>query len=70
MREWLCEIRKARNMTHDAVASASGISRAYYTNVENGKRGDPLPVDTAKKIAETLGFDWTKFFEEEQCDEE
>ena len=30
------------------------------------KRGNPLPVDTAKKIAEALGFDWTKFYEEEQ----
>lgn len=50
-------------MTQENVAEKSGISRVYYTRIENGDYN--VPVDTAKKIAEALGFDWTRFYEEE-----
>lgn len=40
-----------------------GISRAGYANIENGKRLPSVPV--AKKIAAVLGFDWTRFYEED-----
>lgn len=63
-RKWLSTIRDNKSMTQEAVAEKSGISRAYYTRIENGDYN--IPVDTAKKIAEALGFDWTKFYEEEQ----
>lgn len=62
-RKWLSTIRDNKSMTQEAVAEKSGISRAYYTRIENGDYN--IPVDTAKKIAEALGFDWTKFYEEE-----
>lgn len=61
MRDWLIEIRKSKNLTQDEVATKSGISRQYYSFIENGDRN--CPVETAKKIADALGFDWTKFFE-------
>ena len=51
-------------MTQEEVAKAIGFTRQYYNMIETGNRGEPLPVDTAKKIAKTLGFHWTRFFEE------
>lgn len=65
-RNWLIAIRKEKNMTQCEVAEVSGISNNYYSWIETGERGNPLPVDTAKKIAEALGFDWTLFYEDEK----
>lgn len=61
MRSWLKDIRVKKQMTMKAVATDAGISESYYNQIENGTRG--CPVDTAKKIAAVLGFNWTKFFE-------
>lgn len=62
MREWLQEIRKKQNFTMLEVAEKSNISEGYYSMIENGHRN--VPVGTAKKIATTLGFRWTKFYDE------
>lgn len=64
MREWLMEKRKERNLTTYEAAELSGISQSYYSSIENGTRGMPLPVNTAKQISEALGFDWKRFYEE------
>ena len=61
-RAWLQDIRLALNKTHQEVADSSSIERAYYTMIENGTRSPSPPV--AKRIAATLGFDWTIFFDE------
>ena len=66
MRSWLREIRLSQEITQELVAENVGISRAYYTRIENGKRGEPLPVDTAKKIAAVLNFDWKLFYPDEE----
>lgn len=66
-RDWLISLRKSKNLSQREVADASGISNNYYSWIETGERGNPLPVDTAKKIAEALGFDWTLFYEGEQA---
>lgn len=63
MREWLFEIRKRKNLTMAEVAARSNISESYYSLIENGNRN--VPVHTAKKIAKVLGFNWTKFYEDE-----
>ncbi|GIM46366.1 putative HTH-type transcriptional regulator YqaF [Collibacillus ludicampi] len=60
--KWLENIRKEKNMTHEAVAVQSKITRHYYTMIENGNRRPS--VDVAKRIAAVLGFDWTLFFEQ------
>lgn len=65
-RDWLISLRKSKGMTQCEVADAAEISNNYYSWIETGERGNPLPVTTAKKIAEVLGFDWTKFYEEAQ----
>ena len=59
-KEWLRKIRKSKKMTLCNLADATGLTNCYLSQVENGKRNPS--VDTAKKIAEVLEFDWTRFF--------
>lgn len=62
MRAWLKEIRIKLEMTHEQVAKTSNITRAYYTEIENGYKNPS--VNVAKRIAETLEFEWTIFIAE------
>ena len=64
MRLWLKKIRISNHMTQASVAQRAGISRSYYTRIENGVYF--LPTETAKKIANTLNFRWTRFYEESE----
>ena len=61
MREWLIQLRKHKGLTQQEVADQAGISRSYYSGIENGNRNGR--VETIKRIADVLGFDWTLFFE-------
>lgn len=63
MREWLKKIRRERGLILSEMARRCGISASYYWKIENGKRN--VPVGTAKRIAEVLGFDWRCFYENE-----
>ena len=63
MREWLYKARKNKNLTMAEVAARSNISESYYSLIESGNRD--VPVHTAKKIAKVLGFNWTKFYEDD-----
>jgi putative transcriptional regulator len=65
MRTWLKELRtKSSYMTQKELAARVGISRTMITEIENGNANPS--VDVAKKIAAVLGFDWTRFFEDDQ----
>lgn len=57
--EWLKEIRGEKSQ--QAVADEIGIAQSTYASIEVGSR--KLSVTMAKKIAATLGFDWTRFYE-------
>lgn len=60
MRRWLKEIRMSQGIKQEEIADSAEISRGYYANIE---RGDKTPsVSVAKRIANYLKFDWTKFF--------
>ena len=61
MREWLRMIRKDRRMSEKSVAEAVGISQPSYHRIEVGQQTPS--VDTAKRIADVLGFYWAKFWE-------
>lgn len=61
MRDWLKDYRNIRKLTQEEVAKLSDISRSFYTHIENGTKTPS--VEVAKKIAKTLEFDWTLFFE-------
>jgi len=60
MRKWLVDIRGEQSQQE--VAAKAGISQNFYSWIEKGERTPS--VKTAKKIAAVLGFDWTRFFEE------
>lgn len=59
----LKKTRTGKNMTIREVADRAGISESFYCMIENGERRPS--VETAKKIAAVLGFDWTEFFPDE-----
>jgi len=59
-RKWLIKYRG--NKTHEEVAIQSGVKRQYYSMIENGTRTPS--VEVAKRIGNSLGFDWTLFFDE------
>ena len=59
--DWLSIKRTEKNLTQEQVSRKADISRAAYSNIENGARNPS--VETAKKIAKVLKFKWTKFFE-------
>ncbi|WP_342526275.1 helix-turn-helix transcriptional regulator [Chryseomicrobium sp. FSL W7-1435] len=63
MRQWLINQRKDLKMTQQQVADAAYINRAYYSQIESGKRTPSREV--ANKIAETLHFQPIAFFSEE-----
>ncbi len=65
MRYWLKRIREEKNMSQDLVSREAGIAQGYYSDIENGVKGCKLPVETAKKIAAVLDFEWTKFYEDQ-----
>ena len=63
MRKWLVERRKSREMTQMDIAAKTGISRAYYTQLETGQRDPSIKV--AIRLAEILDLEWTWFYEKQ-----
>lgn len=61
MREWLVLLRKKKGLTQKEVAKKSAISQGYYSMLENGERGQSIPLDTAQRIADVLEFPVEKF---------
>ena len=60
--KWLVEIRGKRSQ--QSVANEIGMSQSGYASIETGARTPSVP--TAKRIAAVMGFDWTRFFEDEK----
>lgn len=61
MRKWLIDIRNGRAQAQ--IAEAVGISQQMYSAIELGERRPS--VEVAKKIASVMGFNWTRFYEDE-----
>ena len=62
MRTWLKEIRGERSQKDFALML--GVAQGFYSDLEGGRK-TPSPKQ-AKKIASVLGFEWTRFYEEEE----
>ena len=62
MRTWLVKIRGDRSQYK--VAKMAGIAQSTYACIEVGSRTPSVRM--AKKIAAVLGFDWWRFFEDEE----
>jgi len=60
MRDWLRKLRG--NRTQKQIAELSGITAQMYNFIENGHRRPSVAV--AKRIARVLGFEWTRFFQD------
>lgn len=56
----LCKRRQKLNLKHDEVAKRANISRAYYTNIEQGRKVPSMKV--AKQIADALGTSVDEIF--------
>lgn len=67
-RDWLITIREEKKISQKYVSEQVGIAQPSYFNIEAGKRRPSVPV--AKKIAAALGFDWTRFYEEDGAGED
>lgn len=57
----LKKLRENQNLTQEQLAAAIGKTRTLITAIETGQTNPS--VDTAKKLAELLKFDWVLFFE-------
>ena len=63
MRTWLKDIRESQHISQLEIAEQANISQPSYSNIEMGRRNPS--VEAAKKIADVLGFPWTRFYEED-----
>ncbi|REJ29256.1 helix-turn-helix transcriptional regulator [Caldibacillus debilis] len=63
MRMWLKQKREELGLTQEQVAASAKIARTTYAMIEQNQR-DPS-VNVAKRIAKTLNFEWTLFFEDQ-----
>ncbi len=59
--KWLAEIRGKRSQ--QSVADEIGMSQSGYASIETGARTPSVIM--AKRIAAVLGFEWTRFFEDD-----
>lgn len=60
-RHWLIQARYDSGKSFKELAKETGVSQQAITNWEVGKRR-PRP-EIAKRYAQILNFDWTKFYE-------
>lgn len=65
-RVWLINLRAAAGKMQKDVADSAGISQPAYSGIEAGIKKPT--VETAKRIAAALGFEWTRFFEESESE--
>lgn len=68
MRLWLKEKRLSKKYSQYCVANKAGISRSYYTHIENGTKTPTVGV--AKSLGKVLDFDWTKIFDDHSSQKE
>jgi len=59
-RSKLADIRIAKGLFQKDVAQAANVTRAFYTQIENGIRIPSMPV--AKAMADALGLSLDEFF--------
>lgn len=62
----LKEIREENHLSHEAMSKALNISKTFYWQIENGKRG--LTYEMAKKIATIFGLKPDDLFYNEESD--
>jgi len=66
MRDYLVRLREQRNETQQDVADAIGISRQYYSMIEDGSRQKRMDVMLVGLLANHFGVAMTEIIEMEQ----
>ncbi|MGO3751179.1 MAG: helix-turn-helix transcriptional regulator [Peptoniphilaceae bacterium] len=56
------EKRLEKNLTQESLAERVQVSRTMISKLESGQAKPS--VETAKRLGATLGFKWSKIFEE------
>jgi len=64
LRTWLKEMRAKKGLTQQEVANAANVDVTMICKIEQGERRPS--VEVAQKIAAVLGFNWTRFYEDDQ----
>ena len=62
-RIWFKRTRKEKGFTQEELAAKIGVTRQHIGLIENGVVAPS--VEVAKKIAAVLGFDWTRFYDDD-----
>ena len=62
-RIWFKRTRKEKGFTQEELAAKIGVTRQHIGLIENGVVAPS--VEVAKKIAAVLGFNWTRFYEDD-----
>ena len=55
MRQWLIDLRTAKEWNKAQTAKKLGITRQYYQGIESGDRMKRLSITFASKIASVFG---------------
>jgi len=55
VREWLVSLRNEKKMAAQEVADRLGVSGAYYSMIETGKRQKRMDITLVAKLAEIFG---------------
>lgn len=62
IRDNLKNIRKEKNLTQQALADMTNLSREYICDIENESRGKHLTIAVLGRIADALNVDIEIFF--------
>lgn len=62
----LAEIRLQKGYTQANIAKMCGVDVTMISHIEHGRRRPS--VNNAKKIADALGFDWKRFYDDSPDD--
>ena len=62
-RTWLIDLRKKANLTQEELGEKCGVTQMMISNIELGTRRPSVKL--AQSLAIILGFDWFKFYEDE-----
>lgn len=66
MREYLKKLRKQHNLSQQEVASALGISRQYYSLIEDGERQKKMDVTLVTSLAKVFSVSAEEILNNEQ----
>ena len=69
MREWLFNLRKAKNLTLKEAGEKLGISESYYKMIESGQRQQNMDMTLIQAISDAFEIPITDIFSYEMKQE-